>query len=105
MISYEEYKTGREKYLVEAMNVPDNEIDFIIDLVKIDITKALPQTFVTVYSADRTPFIRDNYKALATKSYKKIRDRFRELGWVIRISFEIKSQNITVEMSINKLKR
>ncbi len=105
MISYDAYKIEREKYLQELENIPDNEVTIIVDLIKVDVSKPLPQTYTVVYSLDRTPFIRDNLKSLPP--FKKINEAFKKLGWNVHLIFGISpsdKQNVSITARINKLK-
>lgn len=107
MISFSDYKAGRDKYIEEMENIPLNEIDFLLDLAQVDITKPLPQIKTTVYSSDRTPFIRDHLSQLSQRSIKKIKDKFKELGWGAQIGLEYSPpdhQNISFKIKLTKLK-
>lgn len=101
MISYDAYYRKFEAHRNAMENIPDNEIEVLYGLITVDVTKSLPQTIEMVYSGDRTPFILNNMEQLTTKSYKKIRDYFKENGWSVVFSFsKIPPDNTNINLKV-----
>ncbi len=109
LIKYEEYKKDYDAYKKSEFIIPENEIEIIVDSLKVDVSESLPQVCKSYFDYQQLPKIAsllDKYHAI--NNLPQIKDAVSKFGYnatninIFIFFAENKSKQICLNCSIGR---